>query len=86
MKRLDGRAPEELRKWEITPDFLSHPLGSALIVCGGTRVICAATAENKVPQWMKTQKVSGGWLTCEYGMLPASTHDRMKREASSEYT
>jgi len=83
MKRLDGRAPDELRKLKITPGFLSHPLGSALIAVGGTRVVCAASVENKVPPWMKAQKVSGGWLTCEYGMLPASTHDRMKREASN---
>ena len=83
MKRNDGRGPEDLRPLKITPDFLSHPLGSALIAVGGTRVVCAATIENKVPPWMKLQKVSGGWLTCEYGMLPASTHERMKREASN---
>lgn len=83
MKRSDGRQPDELRHLKITPDFLSHPLGSALIAVGGTRVVCAASVESKVPPWMKLQKVSGGWLTCEYGMLPASTHERMKREASS---
>lgn len=83
MKRIDGRAPDELRPLRITANFLSHPLASALIECGGTRVICAVSVENRVPPWMKAQKVSGGWLTCEYGLLPASTHDRVKRESSS---
>ncbi len=83
MVRVDGRAPAEMRKLSIEPGFLSHPAGSALIAVGGTRVVCAASFDEKVPPWMKQQKVSGGWATCEYGMLPASTHDRMKREASS---
>ena len=83
MERIDGRRPDELRKWSIVPDFLSHPAGSALISCGGTRVVCAVSSENRVPSWMKAQGKPGGWITCEYGMLPASTHDRMKREASS---
>ena len=83
MARADGRKVDELRKLEIVPGFLSHPAGSVLYSTGGTRVICAASLENSVPPWMKAQKVSGGWATSEYGMLPASTHDRMKREASS---
>lgn len=83
MPRIDGRSADELRPWIITPDFLRHPAGSVLIACGNTREIAAATCENKVPSWMKNQKVSGGWLTCEYGMLPSSTGERNKREASS---
>ena len=83
MERIDGRRADELRKWSIVPNFLSHPAGSALISCGGTRVVCAVSSENRVPSWMKSQGKTGGWITCEYGMLPASTHDRMKREASS---
>ncbi len=83
MPRIDGRAPDQLRPVVLTPDFLAHPLGSVLIACGNTRVVCAASVENKVPPWMKAQKVAGGWVTCEYGMLPASTHDRMKRESSA---
>ena len=82
MTRADGRVSNQLRKLEIIPGFLSHPAGSVLYSTGGTRVICAASLENSVPPWMKAQKVSGGWATSEYGMLPASTHDRMKREAS----
>ncbi|MBQ9503072.1 MAG: ribonuclease PH [Lentisphaeria bacterium] len=83
MPRTDGRAADELRVWRIVPDFLRHPAGSVLISCGNTREIAAATVENKVPQWMKNQKVPGGWLTCEYGMLPSSTGERVKREASA---
>ena len=83
MARIDGRAPDELRKIVITPDYLSHPLASVLIRNGGTRVVCAVSIDAKVPAWMKNRKGPGGWITCEYGMLPASTHDRMKRESSA---
>ena len=83
MSRIDGRAADELRPWIITPNFLSHPAGSVLIACGNTREIAAATCENKVPSWMKNQKVPGGWLTCEYGMLPSATGERTRREASA---
>ena len=83
MARIDGRAPDELRKIVITPDYLSHPLASVLIRNGGTRVVCAVSIDAKVPAWMKNRNVPGGWITCEYGMLPASTHDRMKRESSA---
>lgn len=83
MARVDGRANDCLRKLEIVPGFLNHPAGSVLISAGNTRVICAASLEASVPPWMKAQKVSGGWATSEYGMLPSATHDRMKREAAS---
>lgn len=83
MNRIDGRTPQELRNWSITSNYLTHPAGSVLISCGNTRVIAAATVEDKVPQWMKNQKVPGGWITCEYGMLPSATGERTKREASA---
>jgi ribonuclease PH len=82
MKRIDGRKFDELRKIKFTKDYLAHPLASALIEVGGTKVVCAVSIENRVPPWMRQQNVPGGWLTCEYGMLPASTHSRMRREAS----
>jgi ribonuclease PH len=82
MKRVDGRQVDQFRKINIRKNFLSHPDGSVLIEVGGTKVLCAATMENGVPGWMRAQNVPGGWVTSEYGMLPASTHDRMKREAS----
>ncbi|MCQ2380333.1 MAG: ribonuclease PH [Victivallaceae bacterium] len=82
MARIDGRANDELRPISIKLDYLRHPAGSACVCCGNTKVIAAATFENKVPPWMKSQNKTGGWITCEYGMLPASTGERMKREAS----
>lgn len=81
--RSDGRAADELRPITLERDFLRHPLASVLISCGYTRVVCAASVEDRVPPWMKAQKVPGGWITSEYGMLPASTGERMKRESSA---
>jgi len=82
MKRSDGRLPDQLRKVKITPDFLSHPIGSVLAEMGGTKVICSVSFEQGIPGWMRAQGVSGGWLTSEYGMIPPSTHDRTQREAA----
>ncbi len=81
--RIDGRAVDELRHWSFQPGFLKHPLASVLACCGNTQVSCAVSVKNKVPSWMKAQKVPGGWITCEYGMLPAATGERTKREASA---
>ncbi|MFA6659069.1 MAG: ribonuclease PH [Victivallaceae bacterium] len=83
MERKDGRLPSQLRWVKATKDYLSNPISSVLIEFGKTRVLCAVSVDSKVPGWMRAQKVSGGWLTCEYGMLPASAHDRIQREASS---
>lgn len=83
MKRIDGRSNDQLRKIKVVKDYLAHPPGSVLIEAGGTKLICAVSLDPKVPPWMKTQKVAGGWVTCEYGMLPASTHERVKREAAN---
>ena len=82
MKRLEGRRNDQLRKVKIIPNFLNHPIGSAMIDMGGTKVICAVSFEPGVPPWMRQQGVPGGWVTCEYGLLPASTHQRCQREAS----
>ena len=81
--RIDGRAWDELRPLTLEPDYLAHPLASVFISCGKTRVLTAASSEDKVPSWMKNQKVPGGWVTCEYGMLPSATTDRSRREASA---
>lgn len=83
MKRIDGRELDQFRKIKFTKNFLAHPASSVLVECGGTKVICSVTVDHKIPPWMRAQKVPGGWLTCEYGMLPPSTHERMRREASS---
>jgi ribonuclease PH len=78
--RNDGRAPTELRPVRITPGFMATATGSALIEMGGTRVICTASVEESVPRWMAGR--GRGWVTAEYGMLPASTGDRKQRDVS----
>jgi ribonuclease PH len=78
MARSDGRAPDQLRPITVTRDYLLHPEGSVLVEFGATKVICTATVEDKVPQFLKGQSL--GWVTAEYGMLPRSTNTRMTRE------
>lgn len=80
--RADSRTPADLRDISFIPNVAPHATGSVLVSFGNTRVICSATIEEKVPGWMKYQKVSGGWLTAEYSMLPYSTLDRKPRDAS----
>lgn len=80
MTRPSGRAPHNLRKIEIIPHVSKHAEGSCLIKFGDTHVLCTATAEEKVPGWMKN--TGSGWVTGEYGMLPRSTGTRMDREAA----
>jgi ribonuclease PH len=76
--RSGGRRAAELRPTLIEPGFVATATGSALISCGGTRVICTASVQESVPRWMLGQ--GRGWLTAEYGMLPASTGDRKARD------
>jgi ribonuclease PH len=78
--RGDGRAADELRPVRIEPGFMRSASGSALIEAGGTRVICTASVDESVPRWMKGR--GRGWVTAEYGMLPASTGDRKQRDVS----
>ncbi|MGI9094286.1 MAG: ribonuclease PH [Thermoleophilaceae bacterium] len=78
--RRDGREPGELREVYIQPGFMSSASGSALIEMGGTRVICTASVEEEVPRWMRGK--GRGWVTAEYGMLPASTGRRKQRDVS----
>jgi ribonuclease PH len=78
--RHDGRRPDELRPLTITPGFMRSATGSALIEAGGTRVICTASAVEDVPRWLAGS--GRGWVTAEYGMLPASTGDRKARDIS----
>ena len=81
MIRSDNRAPSELRTTRLTPDYLVHAEGSVLIEVGRTRVICAASVEERVPPFLRG--AGKGWVTAEYGMLPRSTTTRSAREASS---
>jgi ribonuclease PH len=78
--RSDGRAPEDLRELNILTGFVKTATGSALIEVGGTRVICTASVDEEVPRWMAGQ--GKGWVTAEYGMLPASTGERKRRDVS----
>jgi len=78
--RSGNRAPDEIREVKITRGYCKHALGSCLIEIGDTKVICAASVENKVPPHLKNSGM--GWITAEYGMLPASTNVRTVREAS----
>jgi ribonuclease PH len=76
--RTDGRAADELRPVRITPDFLPHAEGSALIEVGQTRVICSASVEERVPPFLRNR--GQGWVTAEYAMLPRATQQRTQRE------
>ena len=79
--RADARRPDELRPLEIEVDYLEQPNGSALISAGKTRVLCTASITEGVPRWLMGK--GKGWMTAEYGLLPASTGERTQREASS---
>lgn len=76
--RADKRLHNQLRHIKITPHVSDYAEGSALVEFGNTRVLCTATYEAKAPQWLVG--TGQGWVTAEYGMLPRSTHTRMKRE------
>ncbi|MEA2494774.1 MAG: ribonuclease [Thermoleophilaceae bacterium] len=78
MSRPDGRANDELRSVVFLTDFVRSATGSVLIEQGETRVICTASVVDSVPRWMAGQ--GRGWVTAEYGMLPASTGDRKQRD------
>ena len=81
MTRTDGRSTSELRPTKITPGFLAHAEGSVLIEVGRTRVVCAASIEDRVPSFLRN--TGKGWVTAEYGMLPRATSTRTQREASA---
>ncbi len=76
--RSDNRSPEQLRPINIIPDFISTAEGSALIEVGNTRVICTASIEETVPQFMRNS--GRGWISAEYSMLPRATLTRTPRE------
>jgi ribonuclease PH len=79
-RRTDGRVPNQLRAVKIVPDYLKFAEGSVLIRVGETRVLCAATIEDRVPAWMRGK--GRGWVTAEYSMLPRAGTERSQREAS----
>ena len=78
--RIDGRSNDQLREIKITRDFIRHAEGSVLIEVGETKVICTATVEEKVPQWLRG--AGQGWVTAEYAMIPRATAQRNIRESA----
>lgn len=82
MQRHQQRQADQLRPITFTSDIAPNSTASVLVSFGNTKVICAVTIEDDVPRWMKMQKVSGGWLTAEYSMLPYSTLERKQRDVS----
>jgi len=81
MARNDGRArDDQLRALDLIPDFIELANGSVLYSQGKTRVLCTATVEERVPRWL--QRSGRGWMTAEYSLLPASTGERVEREAA----
>jgi ribonuclease PH len=80
VERAEGRGSNQLRPVRITRNYLPHAEGSCLIEMGQTHVICTASISSGVPKWLKGS--GQGWVTAEYGMLPRSTGERMRREAS----
>lgn len=79
--RPDGRAPGAMRPVKIIPNYTMHAEGSVLIEMSGTRVICTASVEEKVPPFLEGQGL--GWVTAEYAMLPRATHTRKARDIKS---
>ena len=81
MQRHDNRSLDQLRSVQITTGFNRYAEGSALVEFGHTKVACSASVETNIPKWLQGQ--DQGWVTAEYGMLPRSTHDRMRRDKTS---
>ncbi|MGC8534435.1 MAG: ribonuclease PH [Rhizomicrobium sp.] len=78
--RPSSRAADQLRAIQLEPGFAKHAEGSCLIKCGDTHVLVTASLQDSAPAFLKG--TGRGWVTAEYGMLPRSTHDRMRREAA----
>ncbi len=81
MPRAEGRASDELRPVRVTRHYLKHAMGSCIFELGDTRVLCAANIDESVAVWRRGSGL--GWVTAEYSMLPASTHQRVRREAAT---
>src|ERR1700750_2163134 len=79
--RRSNRAPDQMRAVSLTPGFSRHAEGSCLVKFGDTHVLVTASRKEKAPPFLKG--TGKGWVTAEYGMLPRSTHDRMRREAAA---
>ena len=78
--REGGRKPDQLRPISFEPDYLENPHGSAVVTQGRTKVLCTAMVDEDIPRWLRNQ--GRGWITAEYSLLPASTGERVQREAA----
>ncbi|MBK8466278.1 MAG: ribonuclease PH [Chloracidobacterium sp.] len=79
-ERIDKRTHDQIRNTKITPNISPYAEGSALIEVGGTKVICTASVEDRVPMFMRNKGL--GWVTAEYAMLPRATNTRTQRETN----
>jgi len=79
--RPSKRTPDQMRDVKITRNYTMHAEGSVLIEFGNTKVVCTASVEKRVPGWLRGK--GSGWVNAEYGMLPRSTGNRLRREAAS---
>jgi len=84
MARNDRRGNDQLRALKITRNYIKYPEGSCLIELGGTKVICTASVDQYVPQFLRN--TGTGWVTAEYGMLPRSCQTRIQRDKNSGRT
>jgi len=80
--RPSQRTHEQLREIAFSRHYIKHAEGSVLVEFGDTRVLCSASVSKGRPRWMRDQGDERGWVTAEYSMLPRSTHERIRREAS----
>ncbi|MEM7393482.1 MAG: ribonuclease PH [Verrucomicrobiota bacterium] len=80
ISRVDQRTPDQLRPVKCRTKFAPAAYGSVLMSMGRTQIICGVSVEESVPRWMRIQRVTGGWLTAEYSMLPYSTTERSRRD------
>jgi ribonuclease PH len=81
MMRANSRQNGQLRPLRLTPGYAKHAEGSCLVECGDTHVLCTASLDEGVPSFLRGS--GKGWVTAEYGMLPRSTSERMRREAAA---
>ncbi len=82
-RRADGRKLDELRKICITPGVAPAATASVLMEAGRNKIICAVSIEEDVPRWMRAQKITGGWVTAEYSMLPYASEERKRRDITA---
>ncbi len=83
--RSDGRSSSEFRPMNFNCGFTTNPMGSVLVSCGKTMVLCTASVEERVPPFLKNLETPQGWITAEYSLLPGSPDQRFKRERGSKH-